>query len=156
MEHSLHESGWNQSTAQVFIEEQAALAHRPLHRIMYIMVTMAASSLDRAIEKTVECQTQVDQSLIACALERYRLAHSSYPSSLDQVVPDYLAKLPNSPITGKPMKYSLKPDGTFLLWSPGWNLQSLGGKPGEFFGEGDIVWGQPLPKIPREKSKSAQ
>jgi len=156
MEHSLHESGWNRSNAQVFKEEQAALAHRPLHRIMYIMVTMAASSLDGAIEKTVECQTQVNQSLIACALERYRLAHGTYPSSLDALAPEYLAKLPNSPITAKPMNYSLKPDGTFLLWSPGWNLKSLGGKPGEFKGEGDIVWGLPLPKTERPKADSSR
>jgi hypothetical protein len=154
MEHSLHVSGWNRSTAQVFKEEQAALAHRPLHRMMYIMMTMAVPALDGAIEKTVECQTQVDQSRFACALERYRLAHGSYPSSLDALVPEYLAKIPNSPIKGKPMNYSLKPDGSFLLWSPGWELKSLGGKPGEFIGEGDIVWGQPLPKTRRPKPEN--
>ena len=43
------------------------------------------------------------------------------------------------------MNYSLKPDGTFLLWTPGWNLQSLGGKPGELKDYGDIVRNQPLP-----------
>jgi type II secretory pathway pseudopilin PulG len=120
---------------------------------MYIMVTMAASSLDRAIEKTVECQTQVDQSLISCALERYRLAHGAYPSSLDALVLEYLTKIPNSPIDGKPMNYSVKPDGSFLLWTPSWNLQSLDGKPGQFIGEGDIVWGQPIPKLPKELPK---
>ncbi len=146
MENSFHESGWNRSNAQVFKEEQAALARRPLHRMMYIMVSLAVPALDGAIEKTVEGQTQVDQTLIACALERYRIAHGSYPSSLEVLVPEYLAKLPNSPINGKPMNYSLKPDGTFLLWSPGWNLKSLGGKPGEYKGEGDIVWGQPIAK----------
>jgi len=154
MEHSLHEPGWNQSTAQVFKEEQVALAHRPLHRIMYIMMTLAVPALDGAIEKTVECQTQVDQTLIACALEPYRLAHGTYPSSLDALVPVYLTKIPNSPINGKPMNYSLNPDGTFLLWSPGWELKSLGGKPGEFRGEGDIVWGKPLPKQERQKPDS--
>lgn len=156
MEHSLHESGWNRSNAQVFKEEQAALAHSPLHRMMYMMLTLAIPALDGAIEKTVECQTQVDQSLIACSLERYRLAHGSYPSSLDALVPEYLTKIPNSPINRKPMNYSVKPDSTFLLWTPSWNLQSLDGKPGPFIGEGDIVWGQPIPKLPREKSKAAQ
>jgi len=48
-------------------------------------------------------------------LECYRIAYGSYPASLDVLVPQYLAKLPNSPITGKPMNYSLKPDGTFLI-----------------------------------------
>jgi hypothetical protein len=98
-----------------------------------------------ALEKAVVGQTQINQSLIACALERYRITHGSYPASLDVLLPEYLGKLPNSPITGKPMNYSLKQDGSFLLWSPGWNLKSLGGMPGEFKGDGDIVWGQPLP-----------
>jgi hypothetical protein len=153
MEHSLHESGWNRSNAQVFKEEQAALAHHPLHRMMYIMMTLAVPALDGAIEKTVECQTQVNQCLIACALERYRLAHGSYPASLDALVPEYLTKIPNSPINGKPMTYLLNPDGTFLLWTQSWNLQSLDGKPGEYRGEGDIVWGQPLPTKTKEASK---
>jgi hypothetical protein len=145
MENSLKESGWNRSTTQPFKDEQAALEHSPLHRMMYMMVASAISALDGAIEKTAVCQTQVDQSLIACALERYRLAHGSYPGALDALMPKYLAKLPNSPTTGKPMNYSLKPDNTFLLWTPDWNLNSLEGKPGEFKGDGDIVWNQPLP-----------
>jgi hypothetical protein len=97
------------------------------------------------LDKAVTGQTQINQTLIACALERYRIAHGSYPASLDALVPEYLRKLPNSPITGKPMNYSLNPEGTFQLWSPGWNLKSLGGKPGEFKGDGDIVWGQSIP-----------
>jgi len=98
-----------------------------------------------ALEKGVVGQTQINQTLIACALERYRIAHGAYPASLGVLLPEYLAKLPNAPITGMPMNYSLKADGTFLLWSPGWNLKSLGGKSGEFKGDDDIVWGQPLP-----------
>ena len=156
MQNILKEPGWNRSSSQIFKEEQAALANRPLHRMMQMMLALAIPALNGATEKTAECQTQVDQSLIACALERYRLVHGSYPASLDALVPEFLTQLPDSPITGKPMNYSLKPEGTFLLWTPGWNLQSLGGKPGEFKGEGDIVWGQPLPKTSREKPKSSE
>ena len=132
------------------------MEHSPFHRILYMLVTLANTGVETAFEKTAECQTQVDQSLIACALERYRFAHGSYPASLDTLAPEYLIKRPNSPITGKAMNYSLNADGTFLLWSPGWDLKSLGGKPGEFTGEGDIVWGQPLPKNSREKSKISE
>jgi len=148
-------TGWNNASSHFFKEEQDALEHSPFHRILYMLVTLANTGVETAFEKTAEVQTQVDQSLIACALERYRLAHGSYPSSLDALMPEYLTKIPNSPINGKPMNYSLNPEGTFLLWTPSWNLQSLGGKPGEYFGEGDIVWGQPVPKISREKAKDS-
>lgn len=146
------------------IPEEIAQAQHPSilssadlrHFVEKIAAALAQGSIRSSIEKTTVTQTQVNQTLTACALERYRIAHGSYPASLDALAPEYLAKLPNSPITGKPMNYSLKPDGTFLLWSPGWTLKSLGGKAGEFPGEGDIVWGQSLPKIPKEKTKPSE
>ena len=156
MEGAREKTGWNNATAHFFKDEQDALEHSPFHRILYMLVTLANTGVETAFGKTAECQTQVDQSLLACALERYRLAHGSYPVSLDALAPEYLTKLPNSPITGKPMNYSLNTDGSFLLWSPGWDLKSLGGKPGEFTGEGDIVWGQPLPKAKRPTADSSR
>jgi hypothetical protein len=42
------------------------------------------------------------------------------------------------------MNYSLKSDGTFSLWSVGWNLKTLNGRPGEYAGNGDIVWNQKI------------
>jgi hypothetical protein len=156
MEATRKTSGWNNASSHFFKEEHDALEHSPFHRILYMLVTLANTGVETAFEKTAECQTQVDQSLIACALERFRFAHGSYPALLDTLAPEYLIKLPNSPITGKAMNYSLNADGTFLLCSPGWDLKSLGGKPGEFTGEGDIVWDQPLPKNSREKSKISE
>ena len=114
-------------------------------RCLYPYAESCKQNIHNLIERASEIQTQINQTVIACALERYRIARGSYPASLDALAPEYIGKLPSSPNTGKPMNYSLKSDGTFLLWSPGWNLKSLGGKPGEFKGDGDIVWGVPLP-----------
>jgi hypothetical protein len=50
------------------------------------------------------------------------------------------------------MQYRLLSAGKFLLWSPGWKLRTLDGKPGEFSGEGDIVWNLPLPREERKSS----
>jgi len=150
------EAGWNKSSIHPIDEDVVALSKNPLKRFVYLLNVITTPYLSGATQKTAECQTMVDQTMIACALERYRLVHGSYPASLDLLVPHYLAKLPNSPITGKPMNYSLKPDGTFLLWSPGWELKSLGGKPDEYRGAGDIVWGQPMPLRQREKTQTSQ
>jgi len=115
------------------------------HKILKTIVArMADGGIRAAIHKTVENQTFVSQTLIACALERYRLAHGAYPASLDVLVPEYLAAIPKEPTTGQPMHYRLLADGKFLLWAPAWNLQTLDGKPGEYKDEGDIVWNQPL------------
>ena len=53
-----------------------------------------------------------------------------------------------------PMNYLAHRDGTFLLWSAGWNMSSLGGKNGKFKGDGDIVWNQPVPM--KEKPKGGK
>ncbi len=135
---------WN-SEVPVFPEIETLKKSNRLKQAANILPLLCLPALKGSVFKTAQNQSQVNQTLIACALERYRIAHGAYPSYLDVLVPEYLAKLPNSPITGKAMNFSLKPDGTFLLWTPSWNLQSLGGKPGEYRGDGDIVWGQPMP-----------
>ncbi|MEI6323457.1 MAG: hypothetical protein WCP60_10175 [bacterium] len=136
--------GWNVATVQPLDLEFKELANNPVKRVIYTLNLTSIPAVSISIKKAAEIQTQVIQALIACALERYRLAHGSYPASLDALVPEYLSKLPKSPINGKPMNYSLQPDGTFSLWSVGWNLKTLNGKPGELKGDGDIVWNQPL------------
>jgi hypothetical protein len=146
--------GWNASTTADFDLDLKKLAANPINKVVYALNFLATPAWEGVIRRTAEAQTLVEQSLLACALERYRIARGSYPESLNQLMPEYLAKLPNSPITGKPVNYSLKPEGSFLLWSPGWNLQSAGGKPGEFKGEGDIVWGQALPRASRPKTEN--
>jgi hypothetical protein len=143
-------SGWNNASGPSMIQELEALTGKnPFNKLIYALEYMSIPAFSNITQKCTECQTQIEQCLIACSLERYRIAHGTYPASLDALTPEYLAKLPNSPITGQGMSYSLQPDGTFLLWTLGWNLKSLGGKTGEFRGDGDIVWNQPLPKNPK-------
>jgi hypothetical protein len=154
---STMESGWNNASGPSMIQELEALTGKnPFNKLIYALEYMSIPAFSNITQKCAECQTQIEQCLIACSLERYRIARGTYPASLDALTPEYLAKLPNSPITGQAMSYSLQPDGTFLLWTPGWNLKSLGGKAGEFRGDGDIVWNQPLPKKPKESSKAAK
>lgn len=143
----------NQLPAQVVAEKNPDYLQREqrISAVEKLPVLLNHDSIGSvALEKAAVGQTQINQTVIACALERYRISHGSYPVSLDALVPEYLTKIPNSPISGKPMNYSLNPEGTFQLWSPGWNLKSLGGKPGEFKGDGDIVWGKSIPTKTKE------
>jgi len=86
---------------------------------------------------TAKYQTQVHEALIACALERYRLAHNAYPETLDALVPQYLAQVPRDIIGGQPLHYRRTDDGKFLLYSVGWNETDDGGKPAS---DDDWVW----------------
>jgi len=74
-------------------------------------------------------QTLANHALIACALERYRLAHSRYPDRLEQLVPSFATRIPRDVIHGEPLRYRLEENGRFLLYSVGWNGKDDGGTP---------------------------
>jgi len=98
----------------------------------------------------VQARTAVTQ--IACALERFRLAHGNYPNTLGELVPDCIHALPHDIMNGEAYHYRLNADGTFLLYSVGWNQTDDGGKvvfkkdaPTQVdYEQGDWVW--PTPK----------
>ena len=83
--------------------------------------------MSKFVRKTAFAQTSVDCAMLACGLERYRLAHAQYPSSLEALVPEFVSKLPRDIITGEPLKYRRLEDDRYLLYSVGWNNVDDGG-----------------------------
>ena len=73
-------------------------------------------------------QTMADLAGVACAVERYHLAHSEFPESLDALVPQVIAKLPHDIIADQPLKYRRTENGRFTLYSVGWNQTDDGGE----------------------------
>ena len=84
------------------------------------------------------CQTSIDEACIACALERYHLAHGAYPETLDALAPQYMQTIPCDIINGKPLHYRRTDDGKFLLYSVGWNEIDDGGQPSPRNGHGAV------------------
>jgi hypothetical protein len=113
-----------------------------------LFFTISAPTFTRAAIKFANMQVHLDEDRVVCALERYRLAHGAYPASLDVLAPAYLAVVPPDIMNGQPFHYKLHPDGTFLLYSVGWNLSDEGGKVGQgndstgqsHYAEGDWPW----------------
>jgi hypothetical protein len=104
---------------------------------------MAAASVPnfaKALQTLARNQTRANQALIACALERARLATGRYPGSLDELVPQYLEQPPRELFTGKPFIYRATPEGSYVLYSVGWNETDEGGVPGKGNLEDDWVW----------------
>jgi len=109
-------------------------------------------------------QTRVNQAIVACALERYRLAEGRFPESLEPLSPRFLAAMPHDVTTGAPFIYRRVPDGQFLLYSVGWNEKDDGGTivlPGgkdhkRDLTEGDWVWQYPAPAPPPAQNAATQ
>ncbi len=72
-------------------------------------------------------QTIANESVIACLLERYRLANGRYPDSLNKLAPPSGTNLPHDVTDGQPYHFLLKPNGSYLLYSIGWNEKDDGG-----------------------------
>jgi hypothetical protein len=116
------------------------------------MVPLWMDGIGKYCQKPPFAQNNVNETVIACALERYRMANGNYPDNLDALSPKFLDKIPFDVCTGQPMKYRQTAVGKFLLYSVGWNEKDDGGTVVmdkqktriEDLSEGDWVW----PKYP--------
>jgi hypothetical protein len=98
-------------------------------------------------------QFNADAARIACMVERYRLGHGFLPSKLGELAAysDNGSSVPHDLCNGEALHYVLRADGTYLLYSVGWNQLNDQGQtvmrtdfPKSVDREsGDWVWPQP-------------
>jgi hypothetical protein len=91
-----------------------------------IFAAIAVANFSKATQTVARNQNLANEALVACALERYRMAHNEYPESLDALAPQFIEKLPHDIINGGPLKYRREGD-SFVLYSIGWNEKDDGG-----------------------------
>ena len=116
-----------------------------------VILNLAAPTFGKLAQKTAVAQADVKMAEIACALERYRLAHGQYPDALSALTSQFVTALPNDPIKAGEFKYRRTGDA-FVLYSVGWNMTDDGGKvvmgsgktPRVDANQGDWVWGTAL------------
>jgi len=116
-----------------------------------IFASLLLPAVEGAVNHFATTQAEIDEALVACALERYRLAHGQFPDTLDALSPQFADKIPHDLITGGPLKYHRTEDGQFILYSVGWNEKDDAGKivltsgnhPRVDFKQGDWVWQYP-------------
>ncbi len=105
-------------------------------------------SLSGAAMRTSRAQTWVDEARVACALERYRLEHRNLPDRLSELKPQFIPRIPVDLFDGRPLRYQAEADGSYILYSIGWNEVDDGGvsasatgrTPGTDPTQGDWVW----------------
>ena len=101
-----------------------ATNHYSPYRVFAYQTFPAVSS---TISKFAFVQVQIDLARVACALERYRLAHGSLPETLEVLAPGLIPALPCDLINGQPLHYRRTDDGGYVLYSVGWNETDDGG-----------------------------
>jgi hypothetical protein len=93
----------------------------------YFLFTQSNAVFSVVASKFVRVQTQLDQTRIAIALERFRLARGAYPETLAELVPEFIEAVPAETYSRQPMIYRPQDGGTFLLYGVGENRQDDGG-----------------------------
>jgi len=97
-------------------------------------------------------QTAVNEALVACALQRYRLVHKQFPATIDALSPQFIAKVPHDIVNEQLLSYQPTADGRFVLSSAGWDDPDLRGvlKDGtrSWGRTGDWAWRYPTPIPP--------
>jgi hypothetical protein len=113
-----------------------------------LLASLLIPALGNYYRKVAIAETGLNEAVIACALERYRLANGKLPAALDALMPQFLDKVPLDVCNGLPLVYKPGNGRDFILYSVGWNGTDDGGitvmKKGNTAGpepsEGDWVW----------------
>jgi hypothetical protein len=133
-----------------------AASHRlftlPVDPLLAIFVVPRLEEM--AVDKTSFEITDrtLQQASLACALERYRLAHGQYPATLDDLTPRFIERLPRKPGTSESwLAYRRIAGDRFLLYPSGMTSvpdtwQDKGDRQNHDVQEsGDGVWRFPAP-----------
>ena len=111
-----------------FSRQAEAISEHP-YWPSHTLTSIDVPNFTKAFQTTAHYQTLINETQIACALERYRLAHGEYPQTLNALVPQFIQILPHDLIGSQPLHYRRTSDGKFLLYSVGWNETDDGGVP---------------------------
>jgi hypothetical protein len=138
------------SNAKMALNKLNSVSIVPLNPYAFL-AKRAADGFETVVQSSSEEAARIDLARVAIALELYRREHGSYPATLAALAPSYLDSVPADLITGDPLHYRIKPDGTPVIYSVGLNKTDEGGLLKRDRALGDWVWQYTLPANFNEK-----
>ena len=113
---------------------------------------------EKLIFRMLHTQVQQQMAITALALRRYQDRKHQPASELGALVPEYLPALPRDSMDGGVLRYRLRPDATWVLYSVGDNGKDDGGDPTPntttLYDTRDEVW--PTAATPEEAAAAMQ
>ncbi|MGH7971335.1 MAG: hypothetical protein ACREIC_21670 [Limisphaerales bacterium] len=102
---------------------------RSLERFRFPFSTIGVPNFLKAMSIGAHAETERQVTVTAIALKRFQLAHAEAPRTLDALTPDYLASAPRDLMSGRTLRYALRPGTSPLLYSVGTDGVDNGGDP---------------------------
>jgi hypothetical protein len=119
-------------------------------RWRYAFSFESESSLGKSVLKAAQAEVYRSLALSAVALKRYELKNHKLPATLEELVPEFLVRVPLDFFDGKPLRYRLKQGPGFVLYSVNVDGVDNGGDPDPadtpsliIWSERDAVWPEP-------------
>lgn len=84
--------------------------------------------LAEALQEYPATQSALDLAVVACAVERYRLSRGGWPGRLEELVPDFLKRVPSELMLDAPLVYRAAEKGDLTLYSVGSDGRDDGGR----------------------------
>ncbi|HEY1603126.1 MAG TPA: hypothetical protein VGG64_26215 [Pirellulales bacterium] len=106
-----------------------------------LLTLMLFDSLGPALRRA-QVRQQRDAILVVSAAARYRLAHGSWPKTIEELVPKFLARVPPDQLSDSPICYRLV-DGSPVVYSRGADGEDDGGVPARLAGGAAVDFDQP-------------
>lgn len=101
-----------------------------------LFTRLIVSGMKRSYELNTKLTAQIRAARAAMAAERFRLDNGQFPTSLEQLVPSYLEKVPLDPFDQRPLRYRLTGERA-VFYSVGEDLKDDGGDVGPRKKEGE-------------------
>jgi hypothetical protein len=124
----------------------------------YIVAKIAAPGFTPIIIKYCRRSAELRATAVVLALRQYQRAEQHLPQTLQDLVPKYLSEVPVDPFDGKSLRYRVRTDGRWIVYSVGPNqLDENGeqpkGDPREYTDPGDVIFCECEPENERARLK---
>jgi len=112
-----------------------------LTKVRYVFTSLMIPAVGAAVQAEHRSEALRRAAVARIAVERYRLKHGKLPDALEQLVPEFLDRLPSDPFDDKPLRYVIR-DGKPVIYSIGRDRTDDGGRGDDRF-EPDVLF--PIP-----------
>ena len=91
-------------------------------------LSLSTSLMIITIRQVIFSQAFNNLAITTCALERFYLENNIYPNTLSELIPNYIATIPNDPIDDAPLRYIKDPaNDRYKIYSIGFDATDNGG-----------------------------
>lgn len=112
--------------AEASVTELQSISSKPLNRLRYMMTCLLFPALEAVAQAGARSESYAKLADVLVAAQRFKLANTAYPKSVDELVPKFLPSVPLDPHNGAAVHYELR-DGYPVAWCVGVDMVDDGG-----------------------------